>query len=137
MGENVPVPPKPRRSPRQEESRIQCACIRWWSVNHARFGVPEIALYSVPNGGYRDERTAAILKREGLRAGACDLVLDVARGRFHGARVELKTAEGRPSKAQEEFIAMLNAQGYCAVVKYGYGEAIAFLAAYLNGAEKL
>lgn len=55
-----------RRPPRDEEHRLQCACVRWFAYRH-----PELScrLFAVPNGGRRDATTAAKLKAEGVSPG--------------------------------------------------------------------
>lgn len=131
----LPLPPKPRRRPGNEESQIQQAFIRWWAIASKKYIIPEFLLYAVPNGHRRDEVTGAILKREGLRTGAPDLNLDVPVGKYHGLRIEMKTATGKPSEAQKEFIAALQARGYAAGCAYGYDDAVRFIEAYLRGEE--
>jgi len=134
QGEDIPLPPKPRRSPRHEESKIQQAVIRWWAITHKSLGVPhEFLLYAVPNDHRgRDEATASILKREGLRSGVPDLVLAFPVAPYHGMYLELKTATGRPSDSQNDFIAAVGKAGYRAGVAYGYDEAVGFISGYLS-----
>ena len=83
-------------------------------------------LFAVPNGSLRDLGTAIKLKAEGVKKGVPDMML--ARpsydGKFHGLFIELKTETGRASKEQKEWIEKLNANGYRAVVCFGYKEAI-------------
>ena len=57
---------------RDEEHRLQSACVRWF-----RYQFPALAhsLFAVPNGGRRDAATGARLKDEGVLAGVSDLVL--------------------------------------------------------------
>jgi len=57
------------------EHQIQHALIAWWEIKHKGYGLPEFALFAVPNGGARNAVTGAILKREGVRKGVCDLIL--------------------------------------------------------------
>jgi hypothetical protein len=130
---SLPLPPKPRKRPGNEESQIQQAFIRWWAIACKQHKIPEFLLYAVPNGHMRSEVTGAILKREGLRSGAPDLNLDVPIGKYHGLRIEMKTATGKPSDAQKEFIAALQARGYAAGCAYGYDDAVRFIEAYLRG----
>jgi len=47
-------------------------------------------LLHVPNGGKRNKREAARMKRMGVRAGVHDYFLPVARGMYHGLWIELK-----------------------------------------------
>lgn len=94
---------------------------------------PELAcLYHVPNGGHRARKTAAELARSGVRAGVPDYCLPVPRGGFHGLYVELKRLSGgRTSPEQREWLAMLQAQGYRAVVCRGWEQAWAVIRDYL------
>ena len=48
-------------------------------------------LTSVPNGGLRGKTEAAIMKAEGMTAGAADLLLLVPRGGFGALGIEFKT----------------------------------------------
>lgn len=130
---DLPLPPKPRKRPSNEESRIQQAVIRWWSVACRQHGLPEFLLYAIPNGHRRDAVTGAILKKEGLRAGAPDLNLDVPTAKYHGLRIEVKTASGKPSPEQVAFIGELRARGYMAGCAYGYDDAVRFIQDYLRG----
>ncbi len=130
-GENVPVPPKPKKRD-NEESRIQMSVIRWWAVSHKTFGVPEQLLFAIPNGGRRDVIGAAILKKEGQRNGVSDLMLAVPRAQFHGLFLELKIATGKCSPAQHQFLADASGQGYAAFAAYSYDEAVALIEKYLT-----
>lgn len=92
--------PQLRRKPRDEEHQIQCACVRWFSYQY-----PELhgRLFAVPNGGRRDETTAAKLKAEGVVAGVADLIL-LRRNRDYGALlIEMKTPTGRQSDSQKKW----------------------------------
>jgi hypothetical protein len=61
------------------------------------YGRPDVLWFAVPNGEYRHIRVGAKLKRQGVRAGAPDLVFCIA-GRFHA--VEFKAPGRYPSPAQ-------------------------------------
>lgn len=76
-----------------DESGHQEAIIEWCAWNMQQY--PELELlYHVPNGGKRDKATAAVLKRQGVKAGVPDLVLPVARCGYHGLYIELKAPGG-------------------------------------------
>lgn len=66
----------------------------------------------MPNGGYRNQREAAIMKAEGVTRGVADALLLVPRGDFHGLCIEFKTATGRQSEHQKQWQADVEAQGY-------------------------
>lgn len=131
QGHDVPVPPKPRKGRRREESEIQCALIVWWSHACKGYGVPEHMLFSIPNGGWRDPAGAAILKREGQRNGVCDLFLAVRRGPWCGLFVEMKTPVGVVSDEQEAFIADASKQGYATHVCRSFDAAVKVIGDYL------
>ena len=48
-----------RKRPSDEEHRIQCTCVRWFSLQYPRL---DGRLFAVPNGGRRDAVTAAKLR---------------------------------------------------------------------------
>jgi hypothetical protein len=99
---------------------------------------PELDLiFAIPNGAMLGGgRVGAIransLKAEGMRPGVCDLFLPVARGKWHGMFIEMKTEIGKLSDNQKEFIASVEQQDYYAVVCFGADEAIEQLTFYLQ-----
>lgn len=95
---------------------------------------PELALFhAIPNGGHRGKRTAGMLKAEGVRRGVPDYCLPVPRGGHHGLYLELKTTDGRLSPEQRQWLALLEANGYRAVMCRGWEEAWAVVRDYLAG----
>lgn len=87
-----------RRRPSDEEHRIQCECVRWFGLRYPKL---KGRLFAVPNGGRRDETTAAKLKAEGVVAGVSDLIL-LKSNRYYGALlIEMKKENGRQSKSQQ------------------------------------
>lgn len=74
----------------------------------------ELPACAIPNGGRRGPREAAILKAEGVSAGAPDWVLFVPRDRYAGLALEFKspTGAGRLTPAQASWHERLRAQGY-------------------------
>lgn len=87
---------------------------------------PDLVLMSIPNGGKREAKVAAQMKREGVLAGAPDLFLAEPRGEWHGLFIEMKRIGGKTSQVQDEVIDRLRAKGYKVVVCEGadaaYGE---------------
>ncbi|WP_180853783.1 VRR-NUC domain-containing protein [Stenotrophomonas maltophilia] len=111
--------------PRHPEDAHQKALFDWVAAASAQ--LPDLQyLMHVPNGGRRGKLEAARLKAQGVRAGYPDLVLDVARGEYHGLRIELKATRtdlGRKpevSAAQRSWLTRLQQQGYRAVVCEGW-----------------
>jgi VRR-NUC domain len=88
---------------RNDEAAIQASIVAW-----ARLIAPDVLIFAVPNGGYRTPREAALMKWTGVLAGVPDLGI-IADGRAFF--LEVKTAKGRLSDAQQEIIPKLEAIG--------------------------
>lgn len=115
------------------EAQEQEAVIVWANSMVGRW--PELQLlHHIPNGEERSKAAGARLKAQGVKAGAPDLSLPVARGGWHGMYVELKRADrsNHPSPAQAAWIERLRANGYMVVVAYGADEAIRAIEHYLE-----
>ena len=57
---------------------------------------PELKLlHHCPNGGKRDRVSAAVLKRQGVKAGVPDLHLPVPKGQYASLYIEMKYGDGR------------------------------------------
>ena len=111
-----------------EEQKALFAWARLATKNH-----PELSLlHAIPNGGHRDIRVARKLKAEGVKPGVPDMCLPVARGDYHGLYIELKKSGGRPSDNQKTWLSDLNAQGYKAVIAYGWVDAKTIIEEYLK-----
>jgi hypothetical protein len=112
---------KQRASPRPLEFMEQSQLIAWADDPANRLRYPELeGLMHVPNGGKRTKAVAAKLKATGVRPGYPDLVLDAARGRYHGWRGELKVRGGRPSELQLVWHERLRLAGYRVDVVIGW-----------------
>lgn len=117
------------------EDREQMFVFQWTELQSGKY--PELSLlFHIPNGGKRDAREAARLKKMGVKAGVPDLFLPVARGKFHGLFIEMKSPEGTVSKFQTEWITELGKQGYDTAVCYGFEQAQEKLIQYLTLGEK-
>ena len=114
------------------ENQEQAALFEWAAVASGRY--PELRmLHSIPNGGRRDGRTAAVLQRTGVKPGVPDLCLPVARGGFHGLYIELKRLKGGVlSINQKTWLGLLAKQGYKAVMCRGWEAARDTILNYLE-----
>ena len=137
----VMPPPLPRKPRNNEESVMQRALIKWWQVNCRHFGVPELCLFSIPNGGNGDAKRGSIMKAEGQRKGAPDLMLAVARQPeisaafwrgYHGLFLELKRPAGIVAPEQEVYHEILQKQGYAVHVCRSLQDCINQITTYLT-----
>jgi hypothetical protein len=99
---------------------------------------------SVPNGGKRSPRAAALLTAEGVQAGVpdwlcfvdtwSDLPRDDESFLWHGLAIEFKspTGKGRLSESQERWHDMLRDRGWCVTVCTTADEAWDTLTEYLH-----
>jgi len=137
MISNTVQKPRRRAIPHDHEGSEQKALISWLHGEWRRgteVGQAYPFTYHVPNGGQRNKRTAAELKAQGVRAGVSDLVVSIARGGWHGLYVEFKATPPRHASlaaSQREWLARMEAAGYCAVLARGLEEARAVLREYM------
>ena len=111
------------------EHEEQVALFQWAEGS----GIEELEmLHATPMGGYRPPHIGAMMKQEGARKGYPDVSLDVARGQWHGLRLELKVGRNKPTPEQEWWMERLRNYGYMAVVCYGAQEAIDAILEYLG-----
>lgn len=128
----------PRRPRVDHEGVEQAVLIRWLYGEQQRgtgVGQAYAHTYHVPNGGQRNKKTAADLKRQGVKAGVSDLVVKLARGGWHGLYIEFKATpphHAATAQSQREWLALAEAEGYCAVLARGIEEAKAVLREYMS-----
>lgn len=84
-----------RRKPRHIESSIQSGCVTWFRLQY-----PKYIIFSVPNGGSRNEIEAGHLKEEGALSGVSDLVLIAEKSVLF---IEMKAPKGRQQETQKRF----------------------------------
>lgn len=99
---------KTRKVHKDEEHRIQCECVRWFSLQYPRL---HGRLFAVPNGGRRDATTAAKLKAEGVVAGVADLILLKSNRDYGALLIEMKTLKGRQRDSQKQWQNIVCADG--------------------------
>lgn len=111
------------------ESAIQSSYIAWLNLQY-----PEIAgvTASFANGGCRDPRYGARLKREGLKKGFPDVGVFYPSNPYHGLFIEFKSANGVLSSEQLTMAGKLTKQMYKCVICRSLEEAISTTKNYLN-----
>ena len=117
------------------EDSIQKAILTW--AGYFKHNGRPLSDYLVhtPNGGGRSLGEGYNFKKMGVKKGYPDLILDIAKGGYHGLRIELKKVKGsRTTPEQLERLEMLNAEGYYAVIAKGFDEAIQIILDYMAGA---
>lgn len=109
------------------EGEEQAALFQWAAY------MPELKwMFAVPNGGSRNVREARNLKRQGVKAGVSDIMLPLARGRYHGLFIEMKVGKNKPTDKQLEFQDYAKRAGYAACVCYGFRDAQQTIMQYLS-----
>lgn len=112
---------------RATEAEEQAALFQWASY------IPELKyMFAIPNGGSRHPYEARNLKRQGVKSGVPDLCLPLARGGYHSLYIEMKVGRNKPTDNQSEYIDYLNANGFMAVVCYGFDSARRTILQYLS-----
>ena len=99
----------PRFDMRQDEHRLQVACVRWFSYEYPKL---KHLLIAIPNGGKRHLTTAKKLKAEGAKAGVPDLFLAVPTQFNSGLWIEMKAEKGRLRPSQSDYLESLLNVGY-------------------------
>jgi len=98
-------------------------------------------LFAIPNGGNRNVREAARLKRQGVKAGVSDCFLPIPAGAFNGLWIEMKKqrqhfgsmaeANRALSDPQKNWFGVMRALNYECVCCYGWEEAREAILHYL------
>ena len=138
MGKTGTAKPAAPGAPRiDHEGNEQKALVLWlygeWQRG-SEVGQAYPVTYHVPNGGQRNKKTAADLKRQGVKAGVSDLVVMEARGGLFGLYLELKATPPRHAAiapSQRDWLALAAERGYGAVLARGLEEARAVLREYM------
>lgn len=138
-GRGSPAPTGQDQRRRVDHEGVEQAVLIRWLYGEQQRGGPVGQAYAhtyhVPNGGQRSKKTAADLKRQGVKAGVSDLVVKLARGGWHGLYIEFKATpphHAATAKSQREWLALAEEEGYCAVLARGLEEARAVLREYMS-----
>ena len=115
----------------QYEALEQAKLFQWAFYQRAFY--PELELlFHIPNGGSRNKKEAANLKRQGVKSGVPDLFLPIPRKERHGLFIELKYGKNKTTDNQDRWITLLKEQGYIAEVCYGWEQAAETITKYLK-----
>jgi hypothetical protein len=86
----------------------------------------------VPNGGSRNPREAARLKKGGVVPGVSDLVLFMPNQFHHALCIEIKSKEGRQSQLQKDWQKLVEVYNFKYVVCRSFDEFRSEIENYLN-----
>lgn len=109
------------------EDELQSACVTTF-----RLMFPGRIIFAIPNGGKRNVREAARMKKQGVLAGVPDLCIPEPMNGFHGLYIEMKSQKGTLSPAQKEMIALLEERGYWCEVCKSFDEFMATVNKYFT-----
>lgn len=109
------------------EDNLQEACCRWFAYQY-----PGYLLFAVPNGGKRNAREAARLKRQGVRPGVPDLFLAHTTATCGGLFIEMKSDKGKCSQVQKATLKELENNGYTVAVCHCFDEFSVAIKDYLK-----
>ncbi len=132
----IPEIPKQRAKATPWEHIEQVKVIKWWRDHCADYGLPEFALFAIPNAGKRSLHVGESMRAEGLRKGAPDLML-AARSKYQSGHfalfMEMKPLKGGTwEPEQQEFCRHLESHGYLYYVCKGAPMAIEMIVKYLS-----
>lgn len=105
-------PKKRRLSPEEDLHRV---CFGWIGLMQQQYPILKWMMH-VPNGGKRPRGEAGKLKAMGAKPGVPDLLLPRKYGVWLGLAVELKSAVGRLSVDQEDWLDAFEEDGYLTAV---------------------
>jgi hypothetical protein len=111
------------------EAKHQAAFFEWLGNKHPKL---RKVCFAVPNGGARNVREAANLKRQGVTKGVCDIICLIPNQTKHGLLIEMKTGNNKPSLEQVNFMNCAIANGYKATVCYSVNEATKVFEDHIN-----
>jgi hypothetical protein len=126
-----PPPRIPSASRGDPEHQEQVALFAWADLQLAKY--PELYdMYAIPNWfGLGTKASGGKARAEGRKAGVPDVVLPVARYRYHGLYIEMKAPKGSATAAQLDWITRLRHRGYAARVCVGFESARETIETYL------
>jgi hypothetical protein len=93
--------------------------------NRLRYVAPAVSMVAIPNAAKRTQWAAHQAKKEGLSAGFPDVMLLAPGGKI--GFLEFKTAKGRLTDNQREWIERLDTRGFPVRVVRSIDEALQFL----------
>lgn len=120
------------------EFNEQCALFVWSRNPAVRSKYPGIDLLEASlNGVHLSKSQAGKAWAAGMLRGALDLNLPVARGKYHGLRIEMKWGKNQMSTDQKWYAGRLVDEGWCVVTCWDWDSARRTIVGYLGQLELL
>ena len=110
------------------EESLQIACVQWFRLQY-----PNSIIFHVPNGGKRNPREAARLKRAGTLAGIPDLFVAEPCNNMSGLFIEMKSPKGKLTDSQKDMSDRLLNFGYAFEVCRSIEGFVSIVREYING----
>jgi hypothetical protein len=119
------------------EHEIQSAFFDW-AQRQIRLDDRYQWIFAVPNGGERHPAVAAKLRREGVKPGCPDVLIDYPVAGpggvwCPGARIEFKKPKGRTTEHQDHWLVHYSKTGYAVAVAFDWQLAAKFTSDYFAG----
>lgn len=122
--------PKKKQQHSNEEARIQTEFFNQVPLFFPT--LPDRLLFAVPNGGSRHKIEAANMKRQGVKRGVADVILQVPKKGYASLCLEFKTPTGKQSDEQKEYQRQVELAGSKYVVVRSAMQAIKEMQEYLK-----
>lgn len=118
---------QPEKEKGKQEHYLQVRVFDYFERKH-----PEIYehLAAYPAGGHRGKKAAFEMKAEGQQDGYPDIILDLPRGNYHGARIEVKTPIGTLQSNQKRELKRLHDIGYYCTARKGFESVVEAILSY-------
>lgn len=123
-------PSKKKRKYDNEEARIQAEFFEKVPLFFPT--LPDRLLFAIPNGGSRNKIEAANLKRQGVKRGVTDVLLQIPKKGYASLCIEFKTPKGRQSDEQKEYQRQVEMAGSKYVIVRSVEQAIKTMQSYLK-----
>lgn len=123
-------PSKQKQHHDNEEARIQSEFFRQVPLFFPT--LPDRLLFAVPNGGSRHKIEAVNMKRQGVKRGVADVILQVPKKGYASLCLEFKTPTGKQSDEQKEYQRQVEMAGSKYVVVRSVEQAIRIMQKYLG-----
>ena len=111
------------------ESILQRQCVKWFRLQYPVIGN---LLFCVPNGGFRNQIEAKIMKGEGVVSGVSDLILLYSNGVYNSLCIEMKVQGGKQTDKQREWQALAEHNGNKYVICHSLEEFMSEVNKYIK-----